>query len=130
MHFIAYYEGEIICGKPLGEADTGWNSLPDKSIRKLEYINSCGDNVVLEDYDEYTHFIEVVQRMGEKPYATRIFLMGAKDGKVTVHKIMLDKERLGQVVTKECVRGKEYDEAPSWGWRKGIETQRHGGTED
>ncbi|HHT9124271.1 MAG TPA: hypothetical protein ACFYD6_00465 [Candidatus Brocadiia bacterium] len=119
MHFVAYFEDEVICGKPLGEPETGWNNLPDKPVYKLEYVNPYGNNVVLEGFEEYNHFIEVIQQMGGKPYLARIFLMGANNGKVTVHEIMLDDAHLGQVITKKCARGTEYDGEPSWGWRRG-----------
>ena len=119
MHFIAYYEDEIIHGKPIGELGTGWNNLPDKPIRKLEYVNPYGDNIPLEGYAEYNHFVEVIQQMGGKPYLARIFIMGANNSKVMVHEIMLDEAHLGHVITRECVRGTEYDGEPSWGWRKG-----------
>ncbi len=124
MHFIAHYKDEIVHGKPLGEPDTGWNNLTDKPIHKLEYVNPYGDNVVLEGCAEYNHFIEAIQQMGGKPYLTRVFLMGSGIDAIscvcTVHEIMLDEAHLGQVVTKECKRGTEYNGEPSWGWRKGI----------
>lgn len=119
MHFIVHYDDEIIYGKQLGEPETGWNNLPDKLIHKLEYINPYGDNILLEGYSEYNHFIEVVQQMGGKPFLVRIFLMGANNGNVIVHEIMLDESHLGQVITKECARGNEYNGEPSWGWRRG-----------
>jgi hypothetical protein len=120
MHFIAYFEDEEVYGKPLGEPDTGWNSLPDKPIHRLEYINPYGETIVLGGCAEYNHFIEVIQQMGGKPYLEKIFLMGASNGNVEVHEIMLDEEHLGQVITRECARGTEYNGEPSWGWRKGL----------
>lgn len=120
MHFIAYFEDEEVSGKSLGEPDTGWNNLPDKPICKLEYVNPYGETIVLDGYAEYNHFIEVIQQMGGKPFLARIFIMGTENGSVKVHEIMLDEMHLGQVITKECARGTEYNGEPSWGWRRGI----------
>lgn len=128
MYFVAHFENEVVHGKLLGEPDTGWNGLPDKPIHKLEYVNPYGETIALEGYAEYNHFIEVIQQMGGKPYLAKIFLMGANNGKVIVHEIMLDEEHLGKLITRECARGTEYNGEPSWGWRKGnltTEAQRH-----
>ncbi len=130
MYFVAYFKDEVVHGKPLGKPDTGWNSLPGKPIHKFEYINPYGETIVLEGCAEYNHFVEVIQQMGGKPCLARIFLMGASNGNVTVHEILLDEAHLGHVITRECVRGTEYDGEPSWGWKKGSKVQEFKGLKE
>lgn len=128
MHFIVHFEdGETVGGKPLGGLDTGWNSLPDKPISRLAYVNPFGDMIVLQGYEEYNHMVECLQPMGGRPYITDVYLMGARGqgGKVVVYRLRVfqgskdDPLQVGDVTVRVCERGREYLDSETWGWRKG-----------
>lgn len=129
MHFIVHFEdGETVQGKSLGGLDTGWNSLPDKPISRLVYVNPFGDMIVLQGYEEYNHMVECLQPMGGRPYITDVYLMGARDGLVTVYRLRAfqdtsqDAVRVGDVTVRVYPRGKEYLDSETWGWRRGLKT--------
>ncbi|MFQ5863243.1 MAG: hypothetical protein ACE5IC_09010 [Candidatus Brocadiales bacterium] len=131
MRFVVtFQDGEVVEGAPLGSLDTGWNNLPDKPIERLAYTNPYGDQIVLQDYQEYNHMIECVQHMGGRPYVTDIYLMGSRrnieDDKVVVYKLTAFQKSddgfplVGDVNVRVHPRGKEYLGSETWGWRRGI----------
>lgn len=145
MHFVVYFEdGSVVQGNPLGSPDTGWNHLPDKPISKLAYINPYGDTIVLQGYQEYNHMLECLMPMGQRPYITDVYLMGAKacsehsesacsehsesNAQVVVYRLNAfqktpeDPIQVGDVSVRVCPRGREYLDSETWGWRKGAHT--------
>lgn len=125
LRFIAHYEDEAITGNSLGSRDSGWTSLPDKSIQHLEYVMPYGDSVILHGYDEYLHMVEASQKMGGQPLVNYVYLMGRRGKTVISYRITILQKtpharfKVGDITVRMAPVGSEYHSKPISGWRKG-----------
>ena len=128
IHFIAHFEHESVEGGPLGSPDSGWTSLPDEPIKSLEYVMPHGASLILRDYEEYLHMVEVHQKIGGPAVIENVYLMGKKREGVVSYRITISQEKTdskykaGDVSVRIFPAGKEYQGGPTQGWRKGAVT--------
>jgi hypothetical protein len=126
MRFIAHFHNEIFEGAPLGSPQSGWNLLPDKPIRRLEYVLVDGDRLVLSGYEAYLHMVEVVQRPMEDPIVANVLLMGKRGDRVVCYCVRAFQEKeddlfkVGDVLRRVRKWGEEYRGRPASGWRRGL----------
>lgn len=73
--------------------DSKWLQIPDKPIKRIIYNLPDGNNLILNNYNQYFHMIEACQDInGPKAGLVRLeyaIIMGRKDNKVDVYKISL-----------------------------------------
>lgn len=103
-----------------GPAESKWNEMPDKPIRKLEYFFRK-QKVTLIGFESYNHIVERVRVMGHEEMITRVILMG-RNGK-GVDCFVYD---LKQNTTYDYfdLFGMEYHGQSTKGWKKGIKTEK------
>jgi len=84
--------------------NTGWMDIPNKPIKRIIYSLPNGDNLVLNGYDEYFHYIEVTQNiMGKNSGKMRLEsanILGLKNNIVTSYKIALfqnSEHKIGEI---------------------------------
>lgn len=131
IHFVVHFaDGETVVGADLcvcPTGNTGWRDLPDKPIARLSLVNPHGDLITLQGYEEYNFMVESLQALGMASYVSDVYLMGARDGKVTSYRMRLmrrslsDPLQVGDITARVMERGKEYLGAETTGWRKGSE---------
>ena len=107
--------------------ETKWNDIPDKSIRQIVFHLPDGNALVLKEYDEFNHFCEATQDIyGSNKFTLRYqYLMGKLGDKVISYRITLfqtkdARYKIGDITRREYEWGKEYNNKPTKGWKKGL----------
>lgn len=103
-------------------ANSKWNEMPEKKIKKLLYYFGK-DCIVFEGFEAYNHLIEKVQfmmgRSGNR--TTKVILMGKY--KEEIHQLVIDlhHEKVYKLITPV---GQEYMNKPTSGWKEGAPSQK------
>ena len=108
--------------------NTKWLYIPkDKEIKQIVFALPDGNLLVLRDYEEYNHFIEATQNIyGDYKFTLRYqYLLGRKGDKIISYRITLFQTKdsrysIGDITRREYEWGKEYNNKPTKGWKKGI----------
>jgi len=107
--------------------NTKWLSIPDKQIRQIAFSLPDGNLLVLRGYDEFNHFCEATQDVyNSTKFTIRYqYLMGRLGDKVISYRVTLfegknNKFKIGDITRREYEWGKEYNQKPTKGWKKGI----------
>lgn len=117
MYFRVHYkDGSYVNGNVIGEGSTGWRELEDREITSLELIDKDSVVVHINDCEEYNFMVEVMCDMKGFNNITNIFLMGCKQGIVTIYEVSKATKVVSLNATK---KGKEYFGTATSGWRKG-----------
>ena len=114
--------------------NTKWKEILDKSIKQIAFKMPDGNIMILHGYESYNHFIEVTkdiyagkknsQNLG-KVIVRYQYLMGRIGNKVVSFRITLyqsdtSKYKTGDITRRVYEFGKEYNNQPTIGWKKGI----------
>ncbi len=111
--------------------NTKWLEIPkDKQIKQITFALPDGNLIILQDYEAYNHFCEATQDVYgkgiiSKPTLRYRYLMGRKGNKVISFRISLfqsptSKYQIGDITHREYEFGKEYNNKPTKGWKKGV----------
>lgn len=107
--------------------ETKWNDMPKKNIKQIAFRLPDSNLLVLRGYKEYNHFCEATQDVyGSNKFTLRYqYLMGRIGDKVISYRITLfegknNRYKLGDITRREYEYGKEYNQKPTKGWKKGI----------
>ena len=115
--FVRYQGGDI--SKPL------WRDAPDKAILHFKLKLPNGDFLLLEGYEEYNFFVEVMADVSGKNISQRLtymYVLGCKNEIVTSYRIALGdygQYKAGDMTVRNFPKGKEYNDRPTLGWHKG-----------
>jgi hypothetical protein len=114
--YIVIFEDytQFIGGDP---NNSRWNEMPNKRIRELVY--KLGDySISLSGFSEYNHLVERVSFLNKRTKKiSKVIIMGHQNFKVYKFIIDLLKSEVNQ---EETLFGKEYNNASTTGWKKGI----------
>ena len=97
-----------------------WNFMPNKQIKRIEF-SLFGKTILLENYEAYNHL--VIRGIGVNTKINSIMgfiVMGSYKNKV--HKFAFDIIKK-ELRVEEVFFGKEYNNAASTGWKKGISSE-------
>ena len=114
MYKVYFTDNSVFEGGTLNNSK--WNDMPNKSIIKIEYrLGKAG--IMLSGYESYNHLVERSRFMtGNYERITKVILLGKKMSQVDVIIYDLIKKT---VVKKQLEYGKEYNNRPTTGWKKG-----------
>lgn len=104
-----------------------WTNIPNKQIKAIAFTLPDGNFITLQNYEKFNHFCEATQDIyGSNKFTLRYqYIMGMKKDKVTSYRITLfqgnnNRYKLGDITRREYEFGKEYNNKPTKGWKKGI----------
>jgi hypothetical protein len=60
LFIVLFTDNDIYYGKK-DYIDCGWKEIPNKSIKKIFFRLPTGDYLILADYSNYYHYVEVVK---------------------------------------------------------------------
>lgn len=119
MYSIYFEDNTVFQGGTI--EDSKWNDIPlDKSIIRVEYtINE--HKVVLEGYEAYNHIVEKTFIVNQGCRANKLILMVKKDQDVMLIVYDLVKQSFKPDLK---IFGKEYNNKPVKGWKRGVLGQK------
>jgi len=128
MFFKVRYEDGTEFTSKGNYKDTKWKDIPDdKNIRAIYFFLPDNNILTLHDYESYNHIIEATQDIyNSNKFTIRYqYLMCKKGDKVISYRITLFQNkdaryRIGDITRREYNFGKEYNNKPTKGWKKGI----------
>ena len=107
--------------------NTKWNDMPDKPIAQIAFTLPDGNILALRGYNAFNHFIEATQDVyGSNKFTLRYqYLMGKRGNRVISFRISLfetkdSKYKIGDITRREYEFGREYNNKPTKGWKKGV----------
>ena len=101
--------------------DSKWNEIPDKKIKQLVYIVGR-KKITLSGFKAYNHIIEKTRLILKgREMITKVMIMALY--KDTVYRLIFDlnKRKFSQDLIK---LGREYNEKPTTGWKKGTDNTK------
>jgi hypothetical protein len=114
---IVYEDCSIFLGGNL--IDSKWNQI-NKPIKSLIY-KFGNKTIYMAGYQEYNHLITRQNIINtQQRRISGIFLMGNNKNKIQIIEINLIKN---EIITYERIKGKEYNNALTSGWKIGIINQ-------
>ena len=126
LYQITFIDGTKYDGG-MSYKETLWKEIPDKEIREISFRLPDGNWITLKGYESYNHIVEATQDVyGSNKFTLRYqYLMGKVGNKTHSYRITLfqtkdDRYRIGDITRREFEYGKEYNNQPTQGWKKGI----------
>ena len=110
MYIIYFLDGSSWRGGNINNSK--WNEAPNKPIAKIEY-RLFEQQIILENYEYYNHITSRNNLNG----VSNILLMGLKKGLISIVDFDLKNKTMKK---EEKLLGKEYNEGPTTGWKRGI----------
>ena len=121
---IKFFDGSLFFGGT-SYYETRWTEIPRKQIKQLIYNLPDGNNLVLNNAEEFYHFVEVVTNLNgiNKGDTTieYVYLLTRKEDKVISYRINIKKDIQGNTGS---ISRKEFKANNEWicklneeGWR-------------
>lgn len=122
MYYILTFENGVEWKSPnIFEKDPGWASEENGTlggIRQIKIPVNADKSIILEGFEKYNFFVEVVQNLnGGRSTIESFFFCGAIKGKVLSYQF---KPKTREIVKRISKEGEEYAGTATRGWRKGI----------
>lgn len=95
-----------------------WNKIPDKKIKKIEY-KIGNKTLIFEGFEQYNHVVKLGFGINNNKIAgvLAIYLLGKNRNKVHRRILNFVENKLEKNIVKW---GKEYNNKPHVGWKKGL----------
>jgi len=117
MYTIKFEDGELFLGG--NPANSNWTHMPNKPIAELHY-DLLGKKIKLSGYEAYNHLVKNAFMIAtQQQIITAIIIMARQSNVVKRFIYDLIKNKL---IIDEVPFGNEYNNKPTSGWKKGLNT--------